>query len=111
MFCNVKGIQNLFTICVLIEEILYTVCVLGLPRGIVFGQVCFWPIYGKVILVVSVLPLIPDCTLELQWAEVMKGFKFSVWKLKYDRVFLNYAIHDGEAFIILLRADGPVINN
>ena len=28
-----------------------------------------------------------------------------------DRVFLDDVIHDGDAFIIVLEADGPVINN
>ena len=41
----------------------------------------------------------------------MKRFQFSIYKFKWDRVFLNYAFNDSDGLIILFEADGPVINN
>ena len=38
-------------------------------------------------------------------------FHFHVWKLTKDRVFLKYSIHDDDAFIVVLKADGTVVNN
>ena len=41
----------------------------------------------------------------------MNFFQFSVWKLKKNRIFLNDVMHDSDAFIILFKADVPVIDN
>ena len=34
-----------------------------------------------------------------------------VWKLEKYRVFLNDLIHDGDMFIVVFKADGPVVND
>ena len=41
----------------------------------------------------------------------MKRFQFCVWKFTKDRIFLNDLIYDGDAFIVVFKADDPVFNN
>ena len=59
-------IRNLCIVCILIEKIAYTlcVCVLVCSSGIIFGKVCIYPVSGTVLLVVSVQPLVPGCTVK-----------------------------------------------
>ena len=41
----------------------------------------------------------------------MKRFLFGVCKLSMDRVFLNDSIHNGDTFIVIFEAYGPVVKN
>ena len=61
--------------------------------------------------VLYVRPIVTGCTVEWEWDEFMKGFQFIVWKISKNSVFLNYLIHDSDAFIVVFEADRPVMNN
>ena len=62
-FRTVNGILNLHTVCFIIEYRGCNVCVLVRSSRLIFGQVRLWPESGTVLLVVSMLPLVPGCTI------------------------------------------------